>query len=149
MLIADLLPGNMRTAVTLSGERTVSEAVEAMAANKTDALIVTADEQPTGIFTRGDLMRAHMISGGGSLSAVPLRAAMTNKLITAAPGDPVADAINVMLHARIGHLPVSESGRITAVLSLRDLVSEFIATLLGELEHLNDYIARVQDSIQD
>jgi CBS domain-containing protein len=149
MFIKDLLPAKARPVIALPGDRTVAAAIEVMTAEKTGALIVTADDRPTGIFTRGDLMRAWIDSSGVPFSAIPLQAVMTDRLITAAPGDLVADTITVMLQARIGHLPVSETGRITAMLTMRDMVAGHIESLLGELDHLNDYIARLHDSIQD
>lgn len=149
MLIRDLLPAKARPVISMPGRRTVDAAIETMSAQNAGALIVTADDRPVGIFTRGDLMRAYVGSSGAPFSAIPLQTVMSDNLITAAPEDLVADSITVMLQARIGHLPVREAGRVIAMLKMRDLLAEHIDSLLGELDHLNDYIARLHDSIQD
>jgi predicted transcriptional regulator len=72
--------------------------------------------------------------------------AMTATLITAKPDDEIDTAMNVMLKAGIGHLPVIENKKIIGMLTARDLVEYRLTSLDDEMHHLKEYIADLHDA---
>jgi CBS domain-containing protein len=149
MRVKDLLPKKPRTVSSLTDRDTISDAVKTLMRSDISAVLVTSEAGQPGIFTRSDILRAWDDSTRERFGDIVLKEAMTADLITAHPEDGLADTIAAMLHARIGHLPVCESGRVIALLRLDDLFAVYVEALNKELEHLNDYIDQLHDSFQD
>lgn len=149
MQIQDLLTARTGLPPLLADRQTVADAAALIASSPAGAVIVTSGGRPTGIFTRGDVARAVAEGRGRPLAEIPLAEVTAGRLITAAPGDPVGEALDLMLRAQIARLPIREGDRILAVLTLRELAEAHIGALRAELDELNDYILRLHDSRQD
>jgi CBS domain-containing protein len=149
MRVRDLLSKTPRTVSSLTDRHTISDAVKSLVAPDTSAVLVTSEAGRPGILTRSDILRVWNDSSRKPFGHIVLKEAMTAELITAGPDDDLADSIATMLRARVGHLPVCESGRVIAVLRLKDLFAIYVEALNNELEHLNDYIEQLHDSFQD
>ena len=65
---------------------------------------------------------------------------MTAPAITADPETTVRDALEVMTLRRIRHLPVLDRGRLTAFISIGDLVKHRLELVESEAQHMRDYI---------
>lgn len=149
MQIRRLLQDRGMAVHAVSSDLTVQDAIRWMAEKKTSALIVTQADKPLGIFTERDVMRCHLDHSEGAISQLSIQQVMTNKLIVAEPHDEIHRMISLMLQTDIRHLPVEEEGRIIGILHIRDLVQHCIASLTAELEHLQQYIADLQDAARD
>jgi CBS domain-containing protein len=149
MRVRDLLPKKPRTVSRLTDRHTISDAVKTLTTPDTSAVLVTSEAGRPGIITRSDILRVWGDSTRKPFGDVALKEAMTAELITARPEDGLADTIAAMLRARVDHLPVCESGRVIAVLRLKDLFAGYVESLSNELEHLNDYIEQLHDSFHD
>ena len=90
------------------------------------ALIVMDGQQPVGIFTERDVLRCHVAWRGRLFREMPLKEAMVDKLIVAKPDDLVSSAMAMMIQADIRHLPVVEDQRISAMLTISDLVKHHV-----------------------
>jgi len=71
---------------------------------------------------------------------------MTTPLITAKPADKIDTAMNVMLKAGIGHLPVIENDKVIGMLTASGLVEYRLTSLDDEMHHLKEYIADLHDA---
>lgn len=149
MRVKDLLTDRHQRPPGLTEDRTVADAVDMMKTTGADALIILADGRPAGIFTRSDVFRAWPGSAETPLAGIGLNETVTGGLITAAPEDEIGAAIEIMLRARIAHLPVRGDGDIIAILSMHELVARHIDALHVEMDQLNDYIERLHDSHRD
>lgn len=149
MRVKDLLKNQPQAVAILTDRQTFGDAIQTMMTAQSDALVVTSDIGPTGILTRSDVFRAWFDSSAKTSQETELREALSSKLITAAPDDDIADTIDMMLKAEIGHMPICEDGKIMAILSIRDLVAHHLEALNSELEQMNDYIERLHDSYED
>ena len=149
MRVEDVLTNNHRRVLNLAESRTVADAIKEMTATGADALIVTTDRGPAGIFTRSDVMRASVDSPRKSLAAIPLKEAMSADIVSAEPGDDTARAVDVMLRAGVAYLPIRADGQIVAILPIRDLVACHLEALNHELEQLQDYIDQLHESYHD
>ena len=149
MRIKDALTIKHRTVVSLKDCHTVADAIAKLAASETGALVVTSGGEPSGLFARSDVMRVSADSPGQSFSTIPLKEATAGYPIWIEPEDNIATAIDMMLGKRIEYLPVREGGKVIAILSLQDLVTCHLEALTAEIEHLNDYIHQLHDSLED
>jgi CBS domain-containing protein len=146
MVVSDLLKKMGRSVFTMESDRTVDDAINALTANKVSALIVTENTRHVGIFAERDVLRTYLRDKTKSFADVRLGDAMTATLITAKPADKIDTAMNVMLKAGIGHLPVIENEKVIGMLTASDLVEYRLTSLDDEMHHLKEYIADLHDA---
>jgi len=149
MVIKDFLNEKDCPAENITGDDPLTAAIELMAARNVKALIVSDNTHPVGIISASDILRAYAASGGRDIGAVPVADVMTPELITAEAGETVVAAITRMREAGIRHLPIQESGRLVAVVTLENLICHQLENLGGEIDHLNDYIIHLHDAMLD
>jgi CBS domain-containing protein len=93
---------------SVSAKLTIAELARRLADNDPELsrrhamLIVDENKQPTGIITRGDILRAI----AGSDTALSVLTAGNRKLVTVCPDELVCTALDKMLSHKIGRLPV-------------------------------------------
>ena len=146
MRVEDLLKEKGREIVSIGANATVEDAINDMTQKRVSALIVMEDDNPVGIFAERDVLRTYLRDKAKSFADVRLGDAMTATLITAKPDDKIDTAMNVMLKANIGHLPVIENEKIIGMLTARDLVEYRLTSLDDEMHHLKEYIADLHDA---
>ncbi len=112
--------GSLETApvVLVSGEDTVAAAARAMRAAREDVAIVAGD--PPGIVTDHDFQTKVLAEDLGPDTVV--EQVVTRPVISLPAETPVHSALLTMLDERIHHLPVTEDGVITGVVSAADLL---------------------------
>ncbi len=110
-----------RNPVTCSRDTKVKEAAEKMFENRIGSLVVVEDEKPLGIFTDRDLKKAV------SLDKVDERVEkfMSSPVISDEATSPIFEAYIKMLESGINHLVVTENGKISGVISIKDVLSAF------------------------
>jgi len=109
------------TMATISSERVVLEAAQAMAEKRIGSLLVLDAEDIVGIVTETDMVRK-VLAAGLPASSTPVGAVMNAPLIQIDIDDTARDASRLMAEKRIRHLAVTEDNKIVGLLSLRDLV---------------------------
>ncbi len=134
---------------TLPVHLTAEDAIVKMTQQRASALIVMDGDTPVGIFTERDVLRCHVAWRHRRFREMPLREAMTDKLIVARPEDLASSAMAMMIKADIRHLPVVDNQRIVCMLTIADLVKHHVGELTAELHYLQDYITDLQDAVQD
>jgi CBS domain-containing protein len=149
MNLRDILEGIKRPLCTLPSNQTVDGAIREMAGQNIAALIITEGSRAVGIFTATDIVRAYVGDPAADLNRIPLRNAMTSKLITGHPDDSVTSAAAMMLRRKIRHLPVIAKDRILGMLTIGELMEHRLAMLDVELSDLKEYIAHLHDAAHD
>jgi CBS domain-containing protein len=149
MKVRALLRGKARPAYMIASDQSINDAVVLMAAKKVSALIVTEDNEPTGIFAERDVFRFYLRDKDAALSEIGLKNAMTNKLIVADPDDELSHVIARMIKSDIKHLPVMEDKKIIGMLTLNDLIEHQIESLTDEIYQLKDYIEDLHEAGRD
>jgi signal-transduction protein with cAMP-binding, CBS, and nucleotidyltransferase domain len=77
-----------------------------------------------GIFTERDLL-TKILAPGGSVNQ-PVGTYYSQYMITARSGIRGADAARLMLNNRIKRLPITNKGKIAAMVTARDIVEAFV-----------------------
>lgn len=141
MNVRELLASKGRDVVSMESDSTVENAIRSMHSRKISAIMVTENGRPVGIFTERDVVRAYVNTDGRSFNSIALKDAMTADLIVAEPADELGSVMSVMVQKNIRHLPVSDSGKVVGILSIRDIIQNQIGKLTAEIHYLKDYIS--------
>ena len=133
-----------RKVLTVDPDKTVFEAHELMATNHIRHLpVVDQNQQLIGIVTDRDIRSAlpyNFIKDSCSpeqreeICALTVKDVMTADPITVSPTYTIQDALLMIQNSKVGALPVvEEDGRLSGILSVRDLLRAFINVLgIGE-----------------
>lgn len=130
MLCEDLMTRELVTLEELDG---LPRAEELLKLHHIRHLPVVRGGKLVGVVTHRDLLRACALGPGERVSrGVWAHDVMTRKPVTVRRDTPLKDAVRLMLHNKIGCLPVVESGgRLVGLLTEADLV-RYAGYLLGE-----------------
>jgi len=139
MTIAAILSGKGQDVVSISGDRTVAEAVALLASKRIGAVPVIADGSVAGIFSERDVIYCLEREGAAALDK-QVSQVMTAPALTVAPGESILGALALMTRRRIRHLPVVEGGRCVGFVSIGDLVKHRIDRIEAEAEAMRSYI---------
>lgn len=140
MKISDVLRTKGTTVVTIAPEDTVERLLEVLDEHSIGALVVSADgEAVAGIVSERDVVR-HLKRRGASVLGEPVAAIMTREVTTCRSDDDVESLAATMTERRIRHVPVVADGRLTAIVSIGDVVKHRIEALQSERDHLAGYI---------
>jgi CBS domain-containing protein len=104
---------------------TVAEAATVMGERRIGSALVMEDDMLLGIFTERDIVRAlgeHFDAAGH-----PVSEWMTPDPVTVEASTPVETALRMMLDRNFRHLPVAEGGRVSGIVSMRDLTAAGVA----------------------
>jgi CBS domain-containing protein len=136
--ISAILTG--RAPLTRPGATTALDAARAMHDTAVGALLVV-DEQGRmqGIFTERDLM-VRIVIAGKNPREVHIQDAMSRDVLCATPEQHINDVAREMQERHVRHLPVLQDGKPIAILSLRDLLSEYLEEKSHEVDALTAYI---------
>ena len=120
---------------------TVYDAIELMSQKNIGGLIITDHrcEKLLGIFTERDYAR-RLILKGKSSKDTEIGEIMTENPPTVCPDDSIEDCMKLMTNCRTRHLPVVESGRLTGMISIGDVVRFIMDEQRGIIEDLEQYI---------
>ncbi len=140
MRITDVVKRKGSGVVTVRSDATVAELLDLLAEHRIGAAVVSDDgEGVHGIVSERDIV-IHLRTERGALLDQPVSRIMTAEVHTCAPEDAIEDLAAAMTERRIRHVPVVENGRLTAIVSIGDIVKSRIDALQSERDQLRDYI---------
>ncbi|MEW6447549.1 MAG: CBS domain-containing protein [Bacillota bacterium] len=103
---------------TVSLDTNITEAGQVMLRYGHSGLPVVQGGRLVGIISRRDIEKAQR----SNLSHAPVKAFMSNKVVTVEPYLPVSEAQAIMIEHDIGRLPVVEGGRLIGIISRTDIL---------------------------
>jgi CBS domain-containing protein len=118
---------------------TVANVARRMVELQVGAILVLDAGALRGIFSERDLMR-RVVLERLDLDTTPVGSVMSTQLATVEESATVEEAMEAMQSHRCRHLPVMREGRVTAFLSMRDLINYELALKTEELHHMRAYI---------
>lgn len=139
MKVADILKIKQRPLVSVTSNITVYEALKVMGENNIGALPVIESDQLVGILSERDYARKIVLKGKKSHETM-VSEIMTEKVITISPEDSIDTCMELMRDKHIRHLPVLVDGKITAMISIGDVVNAIIESQKETINQLQNYI---------
>ncbi|HEV2592729.1 MAG TPA: CBS domain-containing protein [Gaiellaceae bacterium] len=136
--VADLVAGK-GDVYRIDAEASVLDAVSAMVEANVGSLLVTVGGRVEGIVTERDYLRRVTLEGRDERTTA-VREIMSSPLLVVTPATPVEECMALMTDRRIRHLPVTEGGDVTAVVSIGDVVKFVSEQQSFELRYLHEYI---------
>ena len=122
-------------------DATVFHAIGLMAKHNIGALPVqAADGRLVGIFTERDYTRKVALQGKSSKDT-RVSEILTREPVTVTPEDSVEECMRLMTEHRVRHLPVVSGDKLSAIVSIGDLVNWIISTQNAAIEQMEQYIA--------
>jgi CBS domain-containing protein len=124
---------------SISPEAKALDAVALMARKRVAAVVVIFDGQPIGIVSAKDFGQ-RLVLEGRSLEDTKVGDIMTSPVITTSPTTTVSEAMAMMTHNRIRHLPVMDDNELGGIVSMGDLARAVIAEQAFTIDQLHGYV---------
>ncbi len=141
MQVETILQSKGHTVFTVEAGAPLSDAVHILNSKKIGAVVVVdAKGKVAGILSERDIVR-RLDKDPVALLASPVRTAMTAKVISCTSGASVSDLMETMTRHRIRHIPIVDSGKLTGIVSIGDVVKRKIEETEQEALALKEYIS--------
>lgn len=125
--------------ISIAPSSMVYEALEIMNSKNISAILITENDILKGIFTERDYARKVVLKGKSS-KEVRIDTVMTPSPITITPEQTLEHCMQVMTDKHIRHLPVVEGEKLTAMVSIGDVVKFIIEDQKATIKNLEQYI---------
>ena len=127
------------TAISVSPDATVLEALKIMVDKNIGSVIVMEGEQYKGILTERDYSRKVILKGKNSTDT-KVSEIMSTDLPSVKPGDSIEFCMELMTNNTIRYMPVFDEGKLAGIISMSDVVKETILAQKETISHLENYI---------
>jgi len=140
--VSDVLRNKGSEVITVGPDETVSTLLALLAEHRIGAVVVSTDGTSVeGIVSERDVV-LHLHSSGPGILDGPVSQIMTSDVTTGTVGDNIADLAGTMTELRVRHVPIVDAeGRLTAIVSIGDIVKHRLSELQSERDQLRDYIS--------
>lgn len=141
MKISDVLRNKGAGVVTIRPDETVTGLLALLAEHRIGAVVVSVDGSTVdGIVSERDIVR-HLHSSGTDVLSAPVSQIMTSEVTTGTKDAEIASLATTMTEERVRHVPIVDAeGRLTAIVSIGDIVKHRLSELQSEADQLRDYI---------
>ena len=140
MKISSIISG--KRVETISASASIHDLVSSLNTHHVGALVVSSDgKKIDGIVSERDVVRA-MPGKLDQLAGMHVRDIMTVEVHTCTADSTVAELMIMMTEHRIRHIPVVDAnGALLSIVSIGDVVKNYVTEIEGERTALRDYVA--------
>jgi CBS domain-containing protein len=140
MNVTSILAAKGGNVTTIEPTATLAAAATLLAKHRIGAIIVLgAEGRLVGILSERDIVRT-IVDGGCDVLDQPVSQAMTRNVATCGPDEPIHSIMERMTQGKFRHMPVLESGRLTGIISIGDVVKYRLDEMEQESEAMRGYI---------
>jgi CBS domain-containing protein len=141
MNVSQILKQKGNRIVSVPEDATVGEAATVLAREGIGAvLVLDRAGRVAGILSERDLVRG-LASHGPRVGTLGVGEVMTRNVVFCRPEDSIDRVMSEMTTRRFRHLPVTDNGRLTGIVSIGDVVKYRLMETEAEAESLRQYIA--------
>jgi len=124
---------------TVDCKSTLRDAIKLMANKGVGAVLILDGEKITGIFSERDYVRESAKVDGLSLTT-PINNLMTHLVFYIQPDATVDECMALMTEKKFRHLPVVENEKLVGLISIGDVVKQYISQKDIHIRSLESYI---------
>ena len=140
--ISSILARKGTSAVSVSPDTTVIEALRLMAARNIGSVMVLDNGQYIGIMSERDYSRKVALYEKNSVNT-KVSEIMSTDLPSVTPEDTIETCMQIMSQQNVRYMPVFENGVLSGIISMSDVVRETIIMQKETINHLQNYIRNV------
>lgn len=141
MNVSQILKQKGTRIISVPEDATVGEAATLLAREGIGAvLVLDRAGRVAGILSERDLVRG-LASHGERAVTLGVAEVMTRNVVFCRPEDSIDRVMSEMTTRRFRHLPVTDNGRLTGIVSIGDVVKYRLMETEAEAESLRQYIA--------
>ncbi len=138
--VKEILKDKSGDILTIAPQETVYRALEIMADKDLGALVVVEDKKVVGLFSERDYARNIVLKGKSSKNT------LVKDLMNANPcfvrlDHTLNDCMALITEKRTRHLPVLEDEKLIGIVSIGDVVKQYIVDKEFTIKQLENYIA--------
>ena len=137
--VSSVLARKGNTAIGVSPDTTVYEALKIMSEKNIGSVVVVEGETFKGIVTERDYSRKVILKGKNSIDT-KVSEIMSTDLPSIQPDSTIEQCMELMTKNNIRYLPVFEQGKLSGIISMSDVVKETILAQKETINHLQNYI---------
>ena len=126
--------------LTISPQETVYRALEIMAEKDLGALVVVEGGKVVGLFSERDYARNIVLKGKSSKDTLVKDLMNTNPCFVR-PEHTLNDCMALITEKRTRHLPVLDGEKLVGIVSIGDVVKQYIVDKEFTIKQLENYIA--------
>lgn len=138
--VSNMLARKSIALVTITPDATVIDALKTMAEKNIGSLLVVESGRYLGIITERDYSRKVVLKGKSSTDT-KVEEIMSTDLPVLSPSDTTEHCMELMTQKNIRYMPVFDSGKLTGIISMSDVVKALISSQKTTIEQLQSYIA--------
>ena len=137
--LGDLLATKGHDVASVQPSDTVLQAANLMNDTNIGGVVVLEGDRLAGIFTERDVLR-RVVAQGLDPATTPVAEVMTTPVITCPPELSLDECAALMTTRGVRHLPVQDQGRLTGLVSIRDLMAYKVSEQQASLEQMTQFI---------
>ena len=137
--VKDILSRKGSSIISVSPDSSVLDALKIMAEKNIGSVMVIEDQKFQGIITERDYSRKVVLKGKSSTDT-KVKEIMSTDFPRITPQDTIEQCMQLMSDQNIRYLPVFENDKLTAIISINDVVKETIITQQETITQLKDYL---------
>ena len=126
--------------LTISPQDTVYKALEIMAEKNLGALVVVEDEKVVGMFSERDYARNVVLKGKSSKDTL-IKDLMSANPCYVRPEQTLNDCMALITEKRTRHLPVLDGEKLVGIVSIGDVVKQYVMDKEFTIKQLENYIS--------
>jgi CBS domain-containing protein len=140
LTVKEILKDQSSGVLTISPQETVYQALEIMADKDLGALVVVEGEKVVGLFSERDYARNIVLKGKSSKDTL-VKDLMNPKPCCVRPEHTLNDCMALITEKRTRHLPVLDGEKLIGIVSIGDVVKQYIVDKEFTIKQLENYIA--------
>ena len=141
--LSNMLDEGRRPINSVHPDSTVTEAVRLMHDENIGALLIMENDNLIGIFTERDAL-TNVLAAGIDPNTTKVSAVMTENPFCVDPSISIEEAMGIVTHHKIRHLPIVHDGKLVGVVSSGDLTHWLVQDREGEIRELVDVAAHTR-----
>jgi CBS domain-containing protein len=139
--IKHILDRKSRELATIAPDKTVFEALKMMADKNIGSIIVMNNDQYLGILSERNYARQIVLLDKNS-KEVLVKEIMRTDLPRLSEADSIEKCMETMSQLNVRYLPVIENENLIGLISIKDVLDEFLLQQKEVIDNLTDYISK-------